>query len=143
MQDSKYSFVANEHGTFSLAVDHRVVIVRCFDAWNLETAKHYWAEMEKVARAMDGDPWAILSDLTQWELSPPEVGVKVAEMAVKLDALGRTHNAIVANDHGLRQAIVKQAIRSKTSQPVLKFFEQENEALGWLDECGFPTSAER
>ena len=142
MQDATTNHNARAHGWFSITVDNRVVIIRAFDGWNLEAAKHYSAEMEKTAQAMTGAPWAILSDLTHWALSTPEVGEEIAAMAVKLDALGRTHNAIVARDHGLRQAIVAQAIRTRTQNPVLEFFDDEATALAWLRDCGFESGSD-
>jgi hypothetical protein len=54
-----------------------------------------------------------------------------------LDAMGRTHNAIVASDLGMRQAILSQAIQSGTQKPVLAFFADEHAALKWLNACGF------
>lgn len=126
-----------EHGSYTIEVRQRIVIVQILDAWNLKTALHFCKEMGKVAKTMSGSPWAILSDLTQWQLSTPEVGAEIARQAVKLDALGRTHNAMVANDHGIRQMVVSEAIMKGTSKPVVEFFNERTAALEWLASCGF------
>ena len=126
-----------EHGSYTIEVRQRIVIVHILDAWNLKTALHFCKEMEKVAETMSGSPWAILSDLTQWQLSTPEVGAEIARQAVKLDALGRTHNAMVANDHGIRQVVVSEAIMTGTRKPVVEFFNDKTAALEWLAICGF------
>jgi hypothetical protein len=77
-----------EHGSYTIEVRQRILVARILDAWNLKTAIHFCNEMEKLAVTMSGEPWAILSDLTQWQLSTPEVGAEIARQAVKLDSLG-------------------------------------------------------
>ena len=103
------------HGSYKIQKRDRIVLVRIRDAWNLETAMHYCADMQRTAESMAGAPWAILSDLTHWQLSTPDVAGEVSRQARALDALGRTHNAMVARDHGLRQGVLAQALKDRNT----------------------------
>jgi hypothetical protein len=113
------------------------MFLEILEAWNLETAVRFCADQEQAAKALLGAPWAILSDLTRWQLSTPNVAEQISRQAVRLDTLGRTHNAIISHDQGIRQILLAQAIKSGTQHPNLEFFDDQAAALAWLGDCGF------
>jgi len=126
-----------EHGKFEIRIHGRVVFARLAEAWNLETCRHYAAEILAVGERLNPEPWAVLTNVRDWQLGPPEIRRLTHELTGKLDQLGRTHAALVFSDNKIVQDIVREARTSGPSVADAAFFDTESAARAWLVECGF------
>ena len=61
-----------EHGSFEFEVVEQTLVVKCFDAWNVETVLRMCSEYKDHVKKINDKPWACLVDLTQWELVSSE-----------------------------------------------------------------------
>jgi hypothetical protein len=60
------------HGDFELTLVGNVMIFQAYGAWNRETALSFVDKVTLVAAPIVGSDWAMLSIISDWELSTPD-----------------------------------------------------------------------
>ena len=59
--------------------DNRVVFVKIFGVWRLETAENYVREVRQEVEDMTDKPWVKLIDLMNWKMGTPEIVDRLGE----------------------------------------------------------------
>lgn len=123
-----------EHGSFKISIIEQTLIVKCFDAWNVETVISMCKEYQKQVSNIYDKPWACLVDFTQWELSTPDMWDYIDE----LNEWGNIHNqkyeAVVCNS-SLQQYLMENSHEVLTNVEA-KFFDSLEDAHQWLTSIG-------
>ncbi|WP_026377528.1 hypothetical protein [Aestuariibacter salexigens] len=124
------------HGYFEVTVQGRILHVVIERAWNLETALKYRQVIHDVIAPISGKPWAVLTDVSGWELFTPDCYPVISELINYCVEKGMCYEAIVNSG----QSIKLQPF--KTRQPhadnfVREFFTDQQSALAWLQQQGF------
>ncbi len=124
------------HGQYSMSVSGRIFHVKCKGAWNAETMKLYASDALERTKHLFGQPWAMISDIDEWELATPDVEpilIWLLDQGVKN---GLVREAVV-NNHG--RIKLKQFNVSMPNDPRFerKMFTTEVLAKEWLSNEGF------
>jgi len=77
-----------EHGTFELELKGQLIIVRAFDAWNIETSQSLCNNYLKLVDKIKDKPWGCFVDLTKWEHGTPDMWEPIDET----NAWAKKHN---------------------------------------------------
>lgn len=123
-----------EHGSFKLEVIGQTLVVQCFDAWNIETVLRMCKEYKECIEDIKHKPWACLVDLSQWELSVPEMWDEVDKLNHWGNSNNQKYEAVICG-----MSIQKSLM--ETSHEVLtnvesRFFTKVEEAYDWLASVG-------
>jgi len=119
-----------KHGDYTIEVLRQVMIVRAYGSWNWETANEYCEEYRKFVLMLSDKPWACLVDLSQWELSTPDIWPLIDETNAWANLRNQKYEVVVCS-------MVIQKYLLERSHDVLtnvetKFCNDYNEALAWL-----------
>lgn len=119
-----------EHGSYSLSITHKTIILKASGAWNYEMSVKFCKEFKQTVLPICDSKWASLIDVREWDLATPEVWPPI-------DALN-----IWANEHNQVYEIVlyKNSLQKKLlmdSQTLLenvetKFFQDDEHAYNFL-----------
>lgn len=123
-----------QHGSFDIACKDKTIIVKCMGAWNIETVQEFIPIYKKYVLAFDGQPWACLLDLTQWELATPEAWELIDELNVWGNANNQRYEAVICSI-SFQQIFVEQ---SHLVMPNVekKFCDDLAQAQQWLASVG-------
>lgn len=129
------------HGSFQVERFGRILVLRAYDSWNLETGQACVAELCRRGAELQEAPWALVTDLRDWGMSGLELREPITQLASRLDDLGRTHSAFLSDQQSeLIEYLINTSVRVGTNQARLEFFTDESEAVDWLRREGFDTA---
>ena len=123
-----------EHGSFDMKIIDQTLIVKCFDAWNLETVLRMCEEYKILAKKIADKPWGCLVDLSQWELSTPDIWDEIA----KLNTWGNKHNQkfeVVIYCMSLQKTLLADSHQVLTNVET-HFCDNIEQAYTWLTQVG-------
>ena len=124
------------HGSFEMHISRRILQVDIKGCWNIETAFEYKTAVEKIAQTLIGQPWAMLSIMSDWELFTPDC--KPVIMKLTRDALknGLQREAMVDQKNGVKMQNFPLLIEDF---PLFKrqFFTSNEQGYAWLKSQGF------
>ena len=124
-----------EHGYFKIEVIDQILIVRCFESWNIETVIKMCQEFKKHAEEINDKPWACLVDLSQWELSCPQMWDEIEKLNRWSNENQQKYEAVVCT-MSIQQTLMK-ASQTELTNVESQFFEDIEHAFHWLDSVGF------
>ncbi|MBU2894770.1 hypothetical protein KO495_15770 [Colwellia sp. D2M02] len=123
-----------EHGSFKMKIIGQTLVVKCFDAWNIETVLRLCREYKVLVNQIKDKPWACLVDLSQWELSTPEMWDEID----KLNAWGNINNqkyeAVICG-MSLQKTLMEDSHTVLTNVES-NFFDNIEQAYAWLSDIG-------
>lgn len=62
----------NYHGHFTLWRENQLIVAKVYGAWSVDTAADYATQLKELALSMNGQPWARMVFLDQWQLGTPD-----------------------------------------------------------------------
>jgi hypothetical protein len=114
----------------------RVLSEQIRGLWRAETAHRYVADFQEAVQPLLGEPWALLTDLSRWATSAPEiVEIIGGQLAWQRDH-GMRFNANVLPTATQRLQFNRMLVEGGV-QDVCSVFATMEEAEGWLRENGF------
>ena len=124
------------HGTFELQVQGRILLAKFKGAWNLESALNYKREIEQVVSPLLGQPWAMVSNMNDWELFTPECAPVIIKLSQAAYRGGLVREAMVNQTDSIKMQIFHKPING---YPEFEraFFTTQDEAIRWLHAQGF------
>ncbi|NQZ87572.1 MAG: hypothetical protein HRT54_08315 [Colwellia sp.] len=129
-----------EHGTFDITTTGQTIRVRLYDQWNYETSVRFCHEAKTEALLICNRPWAFLIDLSKWELGTPDCYAPFEDV----NRWASKHNQIC--EASIIKLAIHQNIIEKTDLAFTgvktKLFDNEQEALFWLESQGVSTNGE-
>ena len=123
-----------EHGSFEFEVVEQTLVVKCFDAWNVETVLRMCSEYKDHVKKINDKPWACLVDLTQWELSTPEMWAHIDELNEWGNLNNQKYEVVVCNS-AVQQYLMENSHEVLTNVEAI-FCENLAQAYGWLTGLG-------
>lgn len=127
-----------EHGSFTLEVIDQTLIVKCFDAWNIETVIRMCKEYKECIEKIYDKPWACMVDLTQWELSPPQMWEEIDTLNRWGNSNNQKYEAVICS-LSIQKSLMQES-HSVLTNVESKFFENIEEATRWLKSVGVLTA---
>jgi serine/threonine-protein kinase len=117
---------------FHISVDTttRILRLKVWDFWDIEEAKAYLEDFREKARRVEGGPWYVLADISDFKAQRPEVNVfvqKTMEYA-RANGLRRAANLVSS---ALSQMQIARLSRDM-GLPEYSFFTSAEDAIAWL-----------
>lgn len=123
-----------EHGAFKMQVVDQTLIVKCFDTWNHETVKRLCKEYKDHVWQINNKPWACLVDLSQWELSTPEMWDDIDELNIWGNANKQRYEAVVCSLSIQKELMI--ASHEVLTKVETSFCDNIEQAYQWLESRG-------
>ena len=123
-----------EHGSFDMKIIEQTLVVRCFDAWNNETVLRMCKEYKDLVSKINNKPWACIVDLTQWELSTPEMWIHIDELNVWGNINNQKYEAVVCSSSVQKYLMEKS--HDVLTNVEAKFYDELVQAYEWLESVG-------
>lgn len=123
-----------EHGSFDMKIISQTLVIKCFDSWNYETVSRLCIEYKELAKKINNKPWACLVDLTQWELSTPDMWDQIDE----LNQWGNINNQkyeVVICSLSIQRDLMEDSHNVLTNVET-KFCNNLTQAYEWLKSVG-------
>lgn len=122
----------NVHGDYNFEFVDNILIIRVVGSWNEEAAIQFSDALKEIVVRLDDKPWGNILNMTEWDLSIPEIWNVLGETAIWLMDHNHKFEAVVAT-HAIEKHLMNQRFEST---PNLKkaFFRDEVEALKWCRE---------
>ncbi|PKI16594.1 hypothetical protein [Colwellia sp. 12G3] len=124
----------NEHGSFSMKIVDRTLMVEAVGAWNLETAIRWGQEFKLLVSSIEELQWACLVDLSNFELAIPEVWEHLDSVNKWSNLHNQKYEAVVCS-LSLQKVLIEKSHAALTNVET-KFCEDLNEAFEWLEIMG-------
>ena len=123
-----------EHGSFQMKIVEQTLIIKCFDAWNLETVLRLCKEYKGLVEQINDKPWACLVDLSQWELATPEMWDEISELNKWGNSNNQKYEAVICST-SLQKTLMEDSHKVLTNVET-KFCENIEQAYEWLNSVG-------
>jgi|GEM_PF-6139823 len=120
------------HYTFQIDKTKSLIIGKFSGVWNLNEAKGYTIDFEKVVDKMPNKNWVNLLDLKEWKYSMPEILPVIAGNLEWAHNRGMRKTAFVNCPNLLKNGLDLIIARSGIGSSC-KTFENHNTALDWLE----------
>lgn len=131
----------NPHGSYKIRRRGNVLVIDICGAWNFETAIKYQEESKLVVRPLIKKPWAVLSNISDWELCTPECEPIMAKLYRGAAQIGLVREAII-NESGLIKLEQLKRISPDVEGIHQRIFPTQDLAVEWLSEQGFDLQLE-
>ncbi|MDM7861630.1 hypothetical protein QTP81_13600 [Alteromonas sp. ASW11-36] len=124
------------HGEYDIKRSGNVLYVNLRGGWNEEAAIAYAKDIEQSIKPLINRPWAIISNLSDWELFTPECFPIISQLVIQAIQSGLCKEAIVSQPNSVKLQPFKLP---KDAFPTFqrRFFPGLLEAKSWLMEEGF------
>jgi len=123
-----------EHGSFKIEVIDQTLIIKCFDAWNVETVIRLCREYKEHVEGIKDKPWACLVDLSQWELSTPDMWNEINKLNEWGNINNQKYEAVICS-MSLQQMLMEESHTVLTNVET-KFCDNMEQAYNWLNSFG-------
>jgi hypothetical protein len=133
----------NEHGEFAVTRQGNILLVHVSGAWNAETAKAYKHTINQTIEPLNGNSWALISNVEKWELCTPDCELLMVKLAVKSRENGLKREAVVnINTKSVKLELFHKHSKEDYFEPSTiqfqrRFLETEEEANVWLKSEGY------
>ncbi len=117
---------------FLVSVDETTKVVRVdvWGFWDVKDGQAYWQEFERKTKALLGNPWYVLANISHFPPQKPEVSVFVEKTMTHALENGLVRAANLVSSALGRMQIQRLSVES--GLPLYSFFTAEGEALRWL-----------
>ena len=119
------------HGSFKATIHKNVLLVDIIGPWNLETAIEYQHFIEEITAPLVGFPWAMITDLYDWELYTPDCYPIIHQLVNECIESGLQREAVVSPEKSVKRRPF-QVYRAQYPQFTRTFFTQYDQARQWL-----------
>jgi hypothetical protein len=123
-----------EHGSFEIKLVGQVLVIKAYDAWNLETVLRLCDECSHLISQIKDEPWATIVDLSCWELGTPDIWKPVEELNVWANDKNYKYQAVIIS-FNLQETMLKKTHEVLTHTEK-KFCKDTDEAFRWLSDAG-------
>ena len=125
------------HGDFDMWIDNQVLLARIKGQWNGEMAGHYSRRMKELAQDFNGQAWAHIVYLDDWELGTPDLEPVINELVGWVIEHGLTRTAQVFKASMLKKSQMDRMVKERVGEFERRAFATEDEAFCWLEEEGY------
>jgi len=125
------------HGDFDMWVDNQVLLARIKGQWNGEMAAHYSKRMKELVHGFNGQTWAHIVYLDDWELGTPDLEPVINELVAWVIEHGLTRTAQVFKASMLKKSQMDRMVKERIGDFERRAFATEDEAFFWLEQEGF------
>ena len=124
------------HGEYDIKCSSNVLYVNLRGGWNEEAALAYSKEIKQSIEYFNNQPWAIISDLNDWELYTPECFPIISKLFLHAIQSGMCKEAIVSQTNSVK---LQPFALDKDAFPTFerRFFTDLDEAHIWLKDEGY------
>lgn len=130
------------HGHFDMWIDNQVLLARLKGQWNEEMATVYSDTMKELATSFNGEKWAHIVYLDDWELGTPEFEPIINELVTWVIEHGLIRTAQVYSPNMLKKFQMDRMVKEKVGDFERRIYPEELPAFSWLAEEGFPVQNE-
>lgn len=123
-----------EHGSFKLQIVDQTLVVQCFGSWNLETVLRMCKEYKVLAEQISDKPWACLVDLSQWELSTPEMWDEIDKLNEWGNENNQRYEAVICK-LSIQKSLMEDSHTVLTNVET-NFCQNIEHAYEWLNSVG-------
>ena len=124
------------HGEFKLKLHGNILVSKFLGSWNKETAVAFVLEARRLVKPLNGKPWAVLTDLDEWELGTPECEEIQRASVIKSINKGLKCEALINRQGHLKvEWFLKTAPQDSNFER--RVFAEKQEGLDWLAVNGF------
>jgi hypothetical protein len=129
--------VLDSQKLYELAIDGRVVVIRCLGDWDRRTGLGLFLELEELLGELEPNtPWASLVDFTLWTPSSADVVAMANDAKALLDGAGRAHGAfLIGSLEAAKMMIERSLIQPRAGR--IQYFQTEAAAREWLASLGY------
>lgn len=120
-----------QHGEFEIVLDNNIIKITVQGAFNDVGAKALVEQLMPLIVSLDNQPFAILANMLAFDGGTPEVFAMSEEFNTWLNDKNMLAKALVFTSPALI-AIEQALVKSKVQQNI-QYFDDENNALDWLD----------
>lgn len=134
-----------EHGSFEIKLLGNVLILNIHGAWNIETSLKYRDAINACIKPIVGQKWAVLTQMTDWELCTPDSEAVLADLIVDAISKGLVREAVVNNKGAIKLELFEKYKKLENyNDPETGFkryiYDEQADALNWLSQEGFPVT---
>ncbi len=124
------------HGSFDTQIYKNVLLVKIIGPWNLETALAYQYHINRITAPLVGAPWAMITDLYDWELYTPDCYPVIHQLVNHCIENGLQREAVLSPEKSVKRRPF-QIDRAHYPQFNRAFFTDYRPARQWLAEQAF------
>lgn len=123
------------HGSLTVEIDGRVLVVRAQGPWNAELSELYGENVQAQVNQLAGAPWGLLGVISDEGVHTPDSFAVSVDIVRAHRKLGRSASAIIFRyqDSPLIARRVFEKLYNEAGEPHA-FFEDEAAACQWLNE---------
>lgn len=125
-----------QHGQYRIETASQLLVLTLTGAWNEYTAKKMCQELYTCAKPLSTQPWALLTDVSNWELGPPEMWPLLEKVHLWANDHNLHYNAVIAVNR-MQRLIIKRTHRPFTNVNT-SLFTTRTKAENWLTTQGYP-----
>ncbi|MDX1569011.1 MAG: hypothetical protein R3200_00905 [Xanthomonadales bacterium] len=126
------------HGEWCIRVHGQLLLYRVQGAWNAEGAKAYCSAASSAAEPLVHSPWAILGDLTEWQLATLDCQPYIRQISERARDFNCKLQCLIIGDNPLKGDLMRQTVPEDCQ---LHLPPDLDTALATLAEAGFEESA--
>jgi hypothetical protein len=127
----------NYHRYFKLTRQNQLIVAEIRGAWSKEAAEDYARELKQLVQKMDGQSWARIVYLDQWQLGTPDFEKEMAQLLSWCIRHQLRYTAYVFRPDKLKEHQLNKFIQTTDDTGHTKVFTNTAEAFDWLRQCGF------
>ncbi|MGF1739678.1 hypothetical protein L4C34_01120 [Vibrio profundum] len=126
----------NAHGNFTfdlLYLNERIIKQVATGSWNIQTAEDWFSQINIVIdERLSETQWAILNDITRWDLCPPDVMEYFNQCLIQFSDKKMCRLAVITK-MSLQNMAAKHSTESVNGTSIIiQYFAEEQQALSWL-----------
>ena len=122
------------HGKYDFSVQGEIIIIRAFQAWNVECLKVFFEAYKAIVLEQKFKQFGVLIDLRKFEGAPPEVIRDFEQISRWTLARGQIARAQII-DSAFKEFIINKTLEGKDFFPIQSFVDEAG-ALAWLKSLG-------
>ena len=123
-----------EHGSFDMRIVDQTLIIKCFDSWNIQTVLRLCKEYKELVETINDKPWACLVDMSQWELSTPEMWDEIDKLNQWGNINNQKYEAVICSLS--IQKMLMENSHSILTNVETNFCQNIDETYKWLSSLG-------
>jgi len=128
--------MSNPHGRYTIEREERTIFIRVMGAWNLEGYRDFVAAFKQEALALREQPWGVIVDIREWELSTPEVEAEEDELQLWTLHNNQRWRAFVSDASYIKALKIEEGAKPVEEGIESRFFSSHKDARQWFASLG-------
>lgn len=120
------------YGSYSLDVKGRTLVLTISGVVDVEVALRFMLEFKVKVAELNERYWAVLMDLSDWGLHPPEVVAFIDEFEIWAKNNGQLAEAAVVNKSVLKEMARNRLVEEHRTLVHQEYFHDKSMAIDWL-----------